>query len=389
MNWPLMANNITGADLAEVRYFLGQATGEIPRLTNGARVREFEEKFAQYIGTKYACMVNSGASANLVTMAALRHLEAATKVLVPCITWVSDVTSIMQAGMEPVFADVNPRTLGIDWDKCPSAVDAAFVTHCLGFNALPEDWNEEVVLIEDCCEALGAEGDGGSQSHPLGKRLGSYGLASNFSFYYAHHMTTVEGGMICTDDPLFYDTCRMMRGHGLVRESQDEDYKREMAQTFVDLDPQFIFAMPAYNVRPTEIQAVFGLSQMERLNFNVRRRTENLDIFLQLLDASKYRTDYRLEGSSNYALPLVLHEKHPVMMGRVIGELMLNGVEFRRGTAGGGNQLRQPYLQKLYGGRHADYPEAEHIHNFGLYIGNFPDLEPARIDALCRKLNAL
>ena len=382
MTWPLMQNNITHADKLALMEFL--ASEHIPRLTNGVQVRAFEAEFAAYIGTKHACLVNSGASANLVTMAALRHLYGAGEVAVPTITWVSDITSVIQAGMTPRFCDVDPETLGME---CRDAVGpltrAAFVTHVLGFVS---NFPDAPLLIEDCCEALGArmhEGTGACC------KAGNFGLASNFSFYYAHHMTTVEGGMICTNDRAFHETCRMLRGHGLLRECDDAEYRQRYEQSFPDLDPQFIFMMPGYNVRPTELQAVLGRAQLPRLDANVAARGANLRTFLSALDPAKYRTRYRLEGSSNYALPLILQEKDTFLMGRVLGCLQAEGVEYRKGTAGGGNQLRQPYLRKLYGNLHESFPQAEHISDFGLYVGNYPDLKAETIEALCQKLNAL
>lgn len=381
MNWPLMRNNITPADLAELRYFLGQVDGAVPRLTNGDQVRAFEEEFSAYIGTKYACMVNSGASANVITMAALAHLYGSGEIAVPTIAWVSDVTAVLQAGLSPRFVDVDPETLGMNWDNAvgPQTM-AIFPTHTLGFDGSPPI-KPDLPMIEDCCEALGGTHDW--------SMLGSNGLASNFSFYYAHHMTTVEGGMICTSDRAFYETCRMLRGHGLLRECSDADYRAKMEQTFPELDPQFIFVMAGYNMRPTEIQAVMGRSQLKRLDENVSARSSNLRLFLSLLDPSKYRTRYRLEGSSNYALPLILHDKSPLLFGTVLGCLQDAGVEYRVGTAGGGNQLRQPYLQKIYGNLYKQFPEAEHISDYGLYLGNYPDLKASDIEALCERLNAL
>ena len=384
--WPLMHENILRQDLVTIIDFLGvhdytDAEKQIPKLTNGEQVRAFENEFAAYIGTKYACMVSSGASANLITMAALAHIYGPGDVLVPTITWVSDITSVLQAGLTPRFVDVDPETLGMDWKRAPSGVLAVFLTHCLGFNGLPAEQNTGVHWIEDCCESIGATHEG--------RKLGTFGLASNFSFYYAHHMTTVEGGMICTSDRTFYETCRMLRGHGLLRECSDADYKQKIGQSFPDLDPQFIFVLPGYNARPTELQAVLGRSQLKRLDANVAARNANLRTFLAALDPDKYRTRYRLEGSSSYAFPLILCEKNALLLGRVLGCLQAEGVEYRRGTSGGGNQLRQPYLRKLYGDLHTQFPQAEHVHDFGLYIGNYPGLAVNQIEALCERLNAL
>ena len=165
--------------------------------------------------------------------------------------------------------------------------------------------------------------------------------------------------------------------------------KREYYDEFPDLNPDFIFAFPAYNVRSTEINAVIGRSQLKRLDANNRRRVENLDLFLKNLDPAKYRTDFETEGSCNYAFTLVLRRADPVLCERVMETLRRHGVAFRRGTAGGGNQLRQPYLRKLVGDRFDEYPEVDHVHFYGFYIGNYPELEKGKILSLCSILNGL
>jgi CDP-6-deoxy-D-xylo-4-hexulose-3-dehydrase len=385
LDWPLMADNITKEDRLALVNYLGSGCEDVPRLTNGPQVQAFEEEFAQWLGTKYAVMVSSGASANLLTMQALKIISGVGEVLVPVITWVSDIAAILHAGMEPKFVDVHPQTLGVDWDdlatKVTERTKAAFVTHCLGFNACPNGFPQLLPMIEDCCEALGAYADG--------RKLGCFGYMSNFSFYYAHHLSTVEGGMICTHDEKVYQLLRMLRSHGLAREMTSDIFKAEAAKACPDLDPKFIFTHPAYNVRPIELQAVIGRSQLKRLDVNNGARTVNLRAWLDHLDTDKYRTDYTLYGSSNYALPLVLKEPDDVRMALVLSCLKALGVEYRKGTAGGGNQLRQPYARERWGELYTQFPQAEHIHHYGLYLGNYPTLEAWKIDALTEKLNAL
>jgi CDP-6-deoxy-D-xylo-4-hexulose-3-dehydrase len=257
----------------------------------------------------------------------------------------------------------------------------------LGYNAL-DQWlldelkQRNISLIEDVCESYGATFGG--------RKLGTFGLASNFSFYYAHHMSTIEGGMISTNDRSLYETFRMLRSHGMVRESTSEELKRSYRDQHPDLNPDFIFAFPAYNVRPTEINAVIGRSQLRRLDQNNRIRTENLKLFLENLDPTKYQTDFETTGSCNYALTLILKHPDPVLCDNVMEALRQHGVEFRRGTSGGGNQLRQPYLRRLLGGQElTQYPNVDHVHFYGFYIGNYPGLEKEKILELCSMLNAL
>jgi CDP-6-deoxy-D-xylo-4-hexulose-3-dehydrase len=203
-------------------------------------------------------------------------------------------------------------------------------------------------------------------------------------------MTTIEGGMICTNEPRLHETLRMLRSHGMVRESKSADLKESYRRRHPDLNPDFIFAFPGYNVRSTEINAVIGRSQLKRLDSNNKLRTENLQLFLRNLDPAKYQTDFAVEGSCNYAFTLVLKRPDPVLCANVMEALRQHGVEFRRGTSGGGNQLRQPYLKKIAGESEFEkYPAVNHVHLYGFYIGNYPELERENILKLCSILNQL
>jgi CDP-4-dehydro-6-deoxyglucose reductase, E1 len=385
--FPLMRNNITRQDLDRVIEFLKQ---EDPILTQSSNVQAFEEEWSQWLGVKYSVFVNSGSSANQLTIAALRlRYPEGGEVIVPPLTWSSDIAAVLQAGFTPIFVDIDPRHLGMESKKILAALTertrAVFLTHIQGFNALTDELltgleKVKVILIEDVCESHGATHNG--------QKLGSFGWASNFSFYYAHHMSTIEGGMLCTDDPELYETFRMLRSHGLVRESTSSDFKNQYHDLYPDLNPEFIFAFPAYNVRNTEIGAIIGRSQLPRLDDNNTLRTRNHKIFLENLDKEKYRTDFRIKGSSNYAFNLVLQQPDMAFADRLMQRMQDESIEFRRGSAGGGNQLRQPYLRKFLGNVFMGFPEVEHIHFFGFYIGNFPSLEEAEVLMLCNKLNS-
>lgn len=389
MRFPLMRNNILREDLDAVIEHLKQ---DDPILTHGANVRAFEAEWSAWLGIKYSIFVNSGASANLLTMAALkiRHPQGG-EVITPPLTWISDVASVLQNGFTPVFADIDPRTMAMDareiLKKITPKTRAVFLTHVQGFDGLTDELLEElrrrnVPLIEDVCESHGATHNG--------KRLGSLGWISNFSFYYAHHMSTIEGGMVCTDDPEVYQQVRMLRSHGMVREANDEGVRASYQKANPELNPEFIFAYPAYNVRNTEIGGIMGRSQLRRLDHNVERRTENLMRFLERIDSGKYRTDFKVEGSSNYAFNLILRAPDKEFVARLMQRMRESGIEFRRGSAGGGNQLRQPYLRGIVPDRHYEaFPQTEHIHFYGFYIGNFPDLSLGEVDELCGILNAV
>jgi CDP-6-deoxy-D-xylo-4-hexulose-3-dehydrase len=183
---------------------------------------------------------------------------------------------------------------------------------------------------------------------------------------------------------------RMLRSHGMVRECSSSEYMRPYHERHSDLNPDFIFAFPAYNVRSTEINAVIGRAQLPRLDANNRVRTQNLKIFLEHLDPEVYQTDFDTAGSSNYALTLVLRHADDDLRDRIMAALRAHGVEFRRGTAGGGNQLRQPYLRRLLGDDEClRYPRVDHVHHYGFYIGNYPTIDESQIVRLCELLNSL
>ncbi|MGA2030126.1 MAG: DegT/DnrJ/EryC1/StrS aminotransferase family protein [Verrucomicrobiota bacterium] len=386
-DWPLMKNNIAREDLDAVIKFLQQ---DNPILTQSKNVAAFEEEWSNWLGVKHSVFVNSGSSANQITMAALRERFGGGEIIVPTLTWISDIASVLQNEFTPVFVDINPRTLGMDTKQVEKIISkktrAVFLTHVLGYNALDDFLLAElkkrnIPLIEDVCESHGATFKG--------QKLGSFGFASNFSFYYAHHMSTIEGGMVCTNDSDFYEMLRMFRSHGMVRESKSTALKNRYKTEWPDLNPDFIFAFPAYNVRGTEINAIIGRSQLMRLDERNKIRVHNLNLFLDNLDGGKYFIAFEREGSCNYAFTLVLREPDQELWNRIEKTLRERKIEFRRGTSGGGNQLRQPFMRKLMPDEYKKYPKVDHVHFFGAYIGNYPELKTSRIEALCELLNKI
>ncbi len=272
-------------------------------------------------------------------------------------------------------------------DALTERTRAVFMTHVQGFDGLTDDLltrlrSANVPLIEDVCESHGA-------THNR-KKLGTFGWISNFSYYYAHHMTTIEGGMICTDDPEVYQAARMLRSHGMVRESNDPSIKDAYVKNFPDLNPDFIFAHAAYNVRNTEIGGILGRKQL--------RRWTTMSISAPSTSCASCRGSTRrnfVQISRRRGLatmPSTWSCGSPDMdfVERLMSALRKGGVEFRRGSAGGGNQLRQPYLRSVVPPEHyKKYPEADHIHFFGFYIGNFPDLNSAEVDEICELINSV
>jgi CDP-6-deoxy-D-xylo-4-hexulose-3-dehydrase len=385
-----MENNILREDIDDLIKFLQQ--DPIPFLTQSRKVRDFEAAWGQWLGTRFNVFCNSGSSANQLTFLALkeRHYnDENIEVIVPPLTWVSDIAAVLQNGFKPVFADINLKTLALDVDQVRKKITKdtryIFLTHVLGYNGLSQDlislaYDKKLKIIEDVCESHGAT---------FGERkCGSMGHISNFSFYWAHHMSTIEGGMVCTNDETIYNLALMFRSHGMLREADNDEFKREISAKYPDLNSKFIFTAPAYNMRSTEINAVLGLSQLKRLNENNKIRAENLAFFLENLDGRRFFKDFDQRGNSNYAFTLLLKKKDYLLRNKIEEKLNQAGIEFRRGMSGGGNQLRQPYLRRLFGNDYINYPNAEMVHFYGWYIGNYPTITKDRIKQLTDILNS-
>ena len=389
INHPLMHNNFLNSDMNAVRKLIRKKN---LMLTQSKKVLEFEKKWSKWLGVKYSVFVNSGSSANFISMLILKSLSPKKKeIIVPTLTWVSDINSVIMSGFKPVFVDIDPKNLSMNEDQVLKKINkntlAVFITHVQGFNGLSEKIlkkikNKKVMLIEDVCESHGATFKN--------KKLGTFGLISNFSFYYAHHMSTIEDGMVCTNDKKIYEKARIFRSHGMSRESKNYTFEKKIIRKYPKLSPQFIFLHPTFNFRNNEIGAVIGLNQLKRLNRNNRIRTKNLKLFLKLLNPLKYRTNYDIKGSSNYAFPVIFQNKNFKFREKFELTLRKHNIEFRRGNAGGGNQLRQPYLKPyLKGINLKNFSEVEHVHFFGYYIGNYPSLKNEKIKKICKILNKI
>ena len=223
-------------------------------MTQLANVKAFEDEWSEWLGVKYSVFVNSGASANLITMTALSYLDGSGEIIVPTLTWVSDIASVIQNGFKPIFVDINSRNLCMDDEQVIKKISentrAVFITDVQGFNGITDRLltvlkEKKIPLIEDVCELHGATFKG--------KKLGSFGLISNFYFYFAHHLSTIEGGMVCTNDEDIYETIRMLRSQGMVREVVNEDVdfktKNETLDMAIDLNCEFanIYSAMAYS----------------------------------------------------------------------------------------------------------------------------------------------
>ena len=385
---PLMHDNFTKSDMYAAIRLLKQKN---KILTQHNYVKQFEKEWSKWLGIKYSIFVNSGSSANLLTMSILKILKGKGEVVVPSLTWVSDISSVLQNDLKPVFVDINPRNLCMSEKDVISRINkktiAVFLSHIQGFNGLSSNIlkflkKRKIMLIEDVCESHGATFKN--------MKLGTFGKISNFSFYYAHHMSTIEGGMICTNDKKVLHLARMLRSHGMVREIGDKNVEKKIIAKYPQLSPKFIFLHSAYNFRNNEVGAVIGLNQLKSLDKNNKLRTKNFKTYLDNLDQTKYRTNFDIVGSSNYAFPLVLKKANLKNRKKLEKTLQKKRIEFRRGNAGGGNQLRQPYLKKFFKRINLNnFKEVEHIHFFGYYIGNYPHLTTKKIKEICFILNSI
>jgi CDP-4-dehydro-6-deoxyglucose reductase, E1 len=379
--WKLAEDTISAEDLEALRAFIIQH----PRLTQGPEVRAFEAEWSTWLGTEDSVMVTSGTTANFaLTAVALGRVERRpARVGVAAVTWPTNITPALLLGCEVVVFDVDPATLGANESAVCSAmeegaIDILFVTHLLGFNALTPAVVETaertgVVLMEDCCESHGAKfGD---------VRIGTLGIGSSFSFYFGHHMSTIEGGIVSTNDPGFADAIRLMRAHGLARESRDFD---SYTAQYPDIHPQFLFVSSGLNFRSTELNAFLGRRQLTLLDERIRQRNANLHRLLEGAPAYLW-SDYDLDGVSSFALPLIAGDpEHAAQVKKVVDRL---GIESRPVVAG--NLLRQPFMSDhrvhIWGGT---TPVADHVHACGIYVGNGHHVTPEMVDDLLEGLAA-
>ena len=388
-NHRLMEDNINLYDIDILKKFISKK----PLFTNSQKVLEFEKLWSRWLGVKYSIFVNSGSSANLLSIAYLKNKFKKGEIVVPALTWSSDIASVFHNNLKPVFVDIDLKNLSMSAENIKNKINkntiGIFLTHILGLNGISDEIlnickRKKIFLIEDCCESHGAKFKS--------KKIGTFGSISNFSFYYAHHMTTIEGGMISTNSREIYETCRMLRSHGLVRESKSKNLRNFYEKKYKDLNQQFIFSLPSYNVRSTEINAVLGINQLKNLDQNIKKRNLNFELFLKNLDKTKYFTNFNIKGQSNYAFIVIFNRQNRNLKFRSRFEKILkqHNIEFRRGTSGGGNQMRQPYVRNILKFKNQDFkkfPNVEIVHHFGYYIGNYPTLKSQKILQLCNILN--
>ena len=333
------------------------------RYTCGKKVKEFEDAWSKWLGCKYSLYVTSGSTANLLLMSAVKELyniPNGSKVLVPACTWVTNVSPVFQLGLEPVFCDVDLERYSFDLDTLPEEdIRIVFITHLLGLNSPVEALKKKypnAIFIEDICESHGVKA-------PNGMKRGSTSTGSTFSFYYGHHMTTIEGGIISTDNELLYELMKIKRSHGMARLLSPKYYDEEIKK-YPNIDPSFLFLTDGFNFRNTELNAVLGLEQLKRLDQNIETRRRNFECFMKHLDPERFYVPYNDPGNSSFALPFICKNKEDMPKLKTIFKEL--GVEYRPVVSG--NLLLHPFLKKWKDT--VKVPNANIINNNGVYIGN-------------------
>lgn len=352
------------------------------QVTMSVKVAEFEKEFAKYVGAKYAVMVNSGSSANLLAMAVLsntlrtKHFDNGDQVLVPAVCWSTSVWPIVQSGLVPVFVDVDPKTMNIDIDDMQRRITprtkGIVAVHVLGSAAPMTEFLEvvrqnDLLLLEDTCEGLGVK--------YRGQFLGTFGDFGTYSLYFSHHMTTIEGGVVVCQTQEDVDLLKCLRAHGWTRELSD---KEVVEAKYPDVDPRFLFVNQGYNLRPMETQGAMGLVQLERLaTLNNCRKANDLKLREYITCHPRFQNQFSFPVAPASVEPvwfgfcIFLLDKFAKYRGAYVEYLRQNGVDNRPIISG--NFVRQPGVRLC--GILADpleFPGSEVIHHSGLFVGLHP-----------------
>lgn len=362
--WPLMKNTLSFMDRVKLAKFV--LTSD--KFTQGAKVKQFEDEWSKWLGCKYSLFVTSGSTANFLLVAAVMEkygLQPGDKVIVPSCTWVTNINPIFQLGLTPIFCDVNLGNYSFDVNNLRTIseqhpdIKMVFVTHLLGIPADVETYKQilpNAIFIDDVCESHGCTLRDGS-------KVGSDSLGATFSFYFGHHMSTIEGGMISTNDRTLYDLMKLKRSHGLARVSDQFEYYQQQNP---EIEKSFLFVTDGYNFRNTELAAVLGLSQLKRLDKFIEIRRDNYFNFLSVVGENE--NFYSLQpslGNSCFCFPFICKTKE--IKNKLIELLEIHNIEYR--PVVGGNLLRQPYLNYVIEGKQETL-NADIIHENGIYIGN-------------------
>ena len=341
--------------------------------TMGEKVNEFENKFAQHMGSKYAVMVNSGSSANLLMIASLVldkniDLNEGDEVIVPTLSWATTYYPLQQYKLKSKFVDINLNTLNIDENAIISAITkktkAIFAVNVLGNPCSFKKINEickkyKLILIEDNCESLGAEYDN--------KQCGTFGITGSFSFYFSHHIHTIEGGMVITNNESIYHHLLSLRAHGWIRDlpKNNKIYKKK-GNRFED---SFVFVLPGYNLRPNEINGGIGIEQLKKVKNIVKQRRANAKFFKQLFQNNEnIKIQKEVGKSSWFGFSVLLDGKLKNKRSKILSILNDKGIETRPIISG--NFLKYPVTKFLDHEVHGEIKNSKEIDSNGFFIGN-------------------
>jgi len=394
---------LASSGLREIDVKAASETLNSGNLTMGSRVKEFEEDLARYLNVKYFVMMNSGSSANLAMIEALLRpakgkpkLIAGDGILVPAIAWPTTVWPIIQLGLEPIFVDVNPLTLALDLESAQVAINqlgskvrGIFPIHPLGHAISPNVLEKfikknDLVLINDVCESLG--------SWREGKHAGTSGIAGSFSFYFSHHITTMEGGGVATNDSEFADDLRSIRSHGWSRDRSDvADWRTGVSNN----DAKFLFVSTGYNVRPMEIQAAIGISQIRDIDTFIGKRRAIAKAVseavkgtcIELIGAENLEEGKDQKGHSWMLLPLRVVGADATQKKKKIVKA-LEDLEIETRPVLTGNFLAQPAMKTIghNSQKPEDFPVATMITETAFMVGAHHDLTIEQIEFLCSAL---
>lgn len=364
------------------------------------KIIEFEELWSEYLKIKESVMVNSGSSANLLALNVLsnplveNHLVPGDEIITPAVTWSTTVYPIWNIGAIPVFVDVDPQTLTISPESIRNAITektkAVMIVHLLGN---PCDMDEIVkickehnlFLIEDTCEAHGAEYNS--------QKVGTFGDISTFSFFYSHHLTSIEGGAICTDNDLYAELGRIMRSQGVLRNVKNKEaYKKKFIDMnkYGSLDENYLFANMGFNLRPTEINGAFGIEQISKFDDVLDKRRKTADLLMDRLEKfSEYfilPTVQKNSVHSWFAIPLIVKPESGLNKEQFLTYLSKNNIEHRPIMSG--NILLQPIMEIFPHKKHGSFHSATMIHENGFLIGNNQNISIEMIDRLVKIIEA-
>ena len=358
---------------------------EMPKLTKGEKTLEFEEQFSSYLGCKYSIFCNSGSSANLLITSALIQSGRLknNKIVVPQVSWSTTIFPVMQLGLSPIMCDCNLENLGIDLQNFEEIVEqekpaAVILVHVLGLDSNIQQIldicdKHDIIVIEDTCESLGSEINN--------KKLGTFGLAGSFSFYFGHHISTIEGGMICTDDKEFADIIKMIRSHGWDRDL-DDNTKRKYKQKYQveEFDALYKFYYEGFNLRSTDLQAVIGLRQIPKINDIVKIRQQNYKCYQDLISNELWRPTANQSVVSNMGYPLLVSNRS-----EVAAALTKENIESRPLVSG--SMGMQPAWQKRY--NECVMKNSLIVNNQGMYVPNHSELSDYDISKICNIINTV